>query len=79
MIHGKAIWKPGISEMAKQGEGGGAGGGGYTTPYEPQCADAWWVMEYGHKTQSFMKNGVQQKCLDKALLVMLFYYQHVFF
>ena len=27
-----------------------------------------WVMAYGHKTQSFMKNGGQQKCLDKALL-----------
>ena len=33
-----------------------------------QRADAHWVMAYDHKTQSFMKNGGQQKCLDKALL-----------
>ena len=32
-----------------------------------QHADAPWVMAYSHKTQSFMKNGGQQKCLDKAL------------
>ena len=32
-----------------------------------QCADARWVMAYSHKTQSFMKNECQQKCLDKAL------------
>ena len=24
-------------------------------------------MAYSHETQSFMKKGVQQKCLDKAL------------
>ena len=34
-----------------------------------QHADAPWVMAYSHKTQSFMKNGGQQKCLDKALAV----------
>ena len=32
-----------------------------------QHANARWVMAYSHKTQSFMKNGGQQKCLDKAL------------
>ena len=32
-----------------------------------QNADARWVMAYSHKTQSFMKNGCQQKSLDKAL------------
>ena len=41
-------------------------------PWTPNCkgqhADVPWVMAYGHKTQSFMKNGGQQKCLDKALL-----------
>ena len=25
------------------------------------------IMASGHKSQSFMKNGGQQKCLDKAL------------
>ena len=45
--------------------------GAYSTPYEPpsckgQCVDACWVMAYGHKAQSFMKNG-GQKSLDKAL------------
>ena len=32
-----------------------------------QCSDTRWVMAYDHKTQSFMKNSGQQKCLDKAL------------
>ena len=26
-----------------------------------------WVMAYSHKTQSFMKNRGQQKCLNKGL------------
>ena len=30
-------------------------------------ADAYWVIDYFQKTQSFMKNGGQQNCLDKAL------------
>ena len=34
--------------------------------------DAHWVMAYNHKTESFKKNGGQQKCLDKALLFRLF-------
>ena len=43
-----------------------------STPYElpaakGQHADAHWVMTYGYKTQSFMKNGGQEKYLDKAL------------
>ena len=42
------------------------------TIWTPKCngrhADAHWVLAYGHKTQSLMKNGGQQKCLDKALL-----------
>ena len=31
--------------------------------------DAWkgYLKGYSHKTQSFMKNGGQQKCLDEAL------------
>ena len=32
-----------------------------------QRTDTHCVMANGHKTQSFMKNGGQQKCLDKAL------------
>ena len=32
-----------------------------------QCSDTCWVMVYDHKTQPFMKNSGQQKCLDKAL------------
>ena len=72
-MHGKAIWKPGIGEIAKASRGNAPQGEGvYSTPYEPpversQCADARWVMEDGHKPQSFMKNGGQQNCLDKAL------------
>ena len=38
-----------------------------------QHADAPWVMAYSHKTQSFMKNGGQQKCLDKALAIYVLY------
>ena len=34
-----------------------------------QHADARRVIAYSRKTQSFMKNGGQQKCLDKALLI----------
>ena len=46
MMHGKAIWKLGIAEIAKASKG---------FALEP------------HKTQSFLKNGGQQKWLDKAL------------
>ena len=38
-----------------------------TWNYNGERADTRWVMAYRHKTQSFMKNGGQQKCLDKAL------------
>ena len=34
-----------------------------------QCADVRWVMAYGYKTQSFLKNGGRQKRLDKALIM----------
>ena len=47
MMHGKALWKLGITEIAKASRGVASG-----------------VMA---KAQSFMKNGGQQKCLDKAL------------
>ena len=68
MLHGKAIWKPGIAEIVKALV--------LTVPastqsYKGQCADTCWIMTYDHKTQSFMKNGGQQNCLDKALLCML--------
>ena len=74
MMHGKAVWKPGIGEIAKAfGIAPGPHKGGlqhliWTTSCKGQCADVRWVMAYGHKTQSFMKNGGQQKCLDKALV-----------
>ena len=68
MMHGKAVWKPGIGEIAKAfGIAPGPHKGGFTS-CKGQCADVCWVMAYGHKTQSFMKNGGQQKCLDKALI-----------
>ena len=82
MMHGKAIGKLGIGEIAKVSKGNaigwkgrGWGGGSYSTSYElppparTKRADAHWVMAYFHKTQSFMKNEGQQKCLDKALLL----------
>ena len=70
-MHGKAIWKPGISEITKASTGNAAREV-YNIPYEHraargQSADARWVIAYSHKTQSFMKNGAQQKYLDKAL------------
>ena len=37
--------------------------GVYSVSFEPPAHIA-----YGHKAQSFMKNGGQQKCLDKALM-----------
>ena len=49
--------------------------GGFTVPHmnppgeRAQHANALCVTANGHKTQSFMKNGGQQKCLDKALNV----------
>ena len=63
-MHGKAIWKPGIGEIAKA-SWGIAWRGVYSTPYKPpaskgQHTDARWVMAYDHKTQYFMKNGGQQ-------------------
>ena len=80
MMHEKAIWKPGIGEIAKASKDKDnatrrGGDGGVTAPHmSPQLQDAhWvmayfhWVMAYFHKTQLFMKNGGQQKCLDKAL------------
>ena len=70
-MHGKAIWKPGISEITKSSRGN-AIRLVYSASYEPQAArgqraDAHWVINYGHKTQSFLKNGGQQNCLHKAL------------
>ena len=61
-----------MSEIAKafKGIAPGLHKGSYSTPYEPpaarsQCADTRWVMTYGHKTQSFMKNGGQQNAWIK--------------
>ena len=75
MMHGKAIWKSRISEIAKTSREIGL------RPYKVglqhpistssckgQCGGINWVMANGNKTQSLMKNGGQQKCLDKALL-----------
>ena len=79
MMHGKAIGKLGIGEIAKVSKGNAirveGGGGRYSPSYElppsarTKRADAHWVMADFHKTQSFMKNEGQQKCLDKALLL----------
>ena len=60
---GKAIWKPGIAEIAK----GRLTAPPWTHSCQGQRADSRWAVAYVHKTQSFMKNGGQQKCLDKAL------------
>ena len=74
---GKAIWKPGIGEIAKVSRGIAPGPQrwGLQHPiWTPSCnvqrADACWVMAYSHKTQSFIKNRGQQKCLDKSLQCM---------
>ena len=39
----------------------------WASSFKGQCAGALWVIAYNHKTQSFVKNGGQLKCLDKAL------------
>ena len=64
-MHGNIIRKPGISEIAKPHKGG------LQHPVStPSCngqhTDVHWVMALGHKTQSFMKNEGQKKCLDKG-------------
>ena len=73
-MHGKTIWKPGIGEIAKASRDIAPGthkGGFQRLILTPSCkgqrADVRWVMAYGHKTQSFIKNGGQQKYLHKAL------------
>ena len=60
MMHGKAIWKPRIGEIAKASRriAPGIHKGGlqhpmWTAGCNGQCADARWVMDYGNKTQSF--------------------------
>ena len=64
MMHGKAIWKSGIGEMAKMSRdlapGPHRGGGAYSTSYN-------FPVSYGNKTQSVMKSEGHQKCLGKAL------------
>ena len=74
MMNRKAIWKPGNGKTAKVSRGIAPGPcSGYlqrpiwTPSYKGQHADICWDMAYDHKIQSFMKNGGQQKCLDKAL------------
>ena len=76
MMHGKTIWKFGIHEIVKASRdialNPTRGEAGLQHPiWTPSCkgqrADTCWVVAYGHKTQSFMKNGGQQKCLVKAL------------
>ena len=61
MMHGNAIWKPEIREIAKASSD--------SAPCEPPAAR--WVMAYGYKTQSFMKNGGQQKRVDKYINIIL--------
>ena len=70
MMHGKVIWKPGEIGKASKGiapEPRSKGGGGVTAPHINPQLHARWAMAYDHKTQSFMENGGQQKCLDKSL------------
>ena len=71
MMHGKAIWKPEISEIAKSFRGivpglheVGLQRHIWTLSCKGQRPDA----HPSWKTQSFIKNGGPQKCLDKALL-----------
>ena len=69
MMDGNAIWKPGIGEIAKASWGIAPEplkGGLERHIWTPSCKDVRWVMTYSHKTQSFMKHGLE-KCLDKAL------------
>ena len=82
-MHGKVIWKPRIAEIVKAPRDvapeslKGKGGGLTVHPWTPSCkgqhVDARCVMTYSHKTQSFMKNGDQQKCLSKALIMYMFW------
>ena len=80
MMHGKAIWKHRIVVIAKAfmgiapgpHKGVGVGVEGLQCLiYEPPVAMTMcWCMlgyPYGHKTYYFVKNGGQQKCLDKTL------------
>ena len=64
MMHGKVNWKHGNRQKAKVSRGIALGqiSGVYSALFETPAP-----MAYGHKTQSFMKNGGQQKCLDKSL------------
>ena len=73
-MHGKAIWKSGIGEIAKASRGIDPGPHKvdiqhpiWTSSCKGQCGGVNLVMAYGNKTQSFMKNGGQQKYLHKAL------------
>ena len=43
----------------------------WTPKCNGQCADAHWVLACNLKTQFFTKNGGQQKCLDKALWLLV--------
>ena len=70
----KVSWKHGIGEIDKASRDialeplkGGLQHPIWTPSCKDQLADACWVMAYGHKTQSFMKNRDQQKFLDKPL------------
>ena len=75
MMHGKAMWKHGIGEIVKDSRCTAPGpqrGGLTPCSMNPQLQwpTCWHTLGYGlngHKTQSFMKNGGQQKCLDKVL------------
>ena len=70
MMHGKAIWKPGISEMAKASKdiAPGLHKEGLQHPiWTPSCkgqrANACWAMAYSHKTQPLMKNWCPRNVL----------------
>ena len=80
-MHGKVIWKPGIGEIVKAFRGIAPRPQLQCPLWTPNCngqhADTRKVVTYSHKTQFFMKNEGQQKCLDKALLEYTFSSQSI--
>ena len=70
----KGYLKTWISKIGKASRGIAPGPhkGSHSAPYEPPFAmtnmltHVEWIMAHNHKTQS-LKNGGQQKCLDKDL------------
>ena len=71
-MHSKAIWKPEITETAKSFRGIDSGlykWGLLRHIWTPSCKDQRPDAHPSWKTQSFMKNRGQQKCLNKVLYI----------